>query len=46
MSEFVSVPLAEHLQMLEDVRWLRALEAAGVDNWEGVDYARDIFNEE
>lgn len=44
MSEFVSVSMEEYLQMVEDVRWLRALEAAGVDNWDGIDYASELFN--
>ncbi len=28
----------------ERLRWLDALEAAGVDNWDGIDYAYEIFN--
>lgn len=31
--------------MEEDVAMLRALEAAGVDNWEGYDNAREILRE-
>lgn len=32
---------------LEEIRKdrLRALEAAGVDNWEGYDYAMEIYKE-
>lgn len=29
----------------EDVVFLRCLENAGVDNWDGYDYAREEFNE-
>lgn len=31
--------------MEKDVEWLRCLEGAGVDNWEGTDYASEIYNE-
>lgn len=34
------------VDMQEDVRMLRALEAAGVDNWEGYDHARQIYCDE
>ena len=27
----------------EEVRFLRCLEAAGVDNWDGFDYAQELF---
>lgn len=29
----------------DDLDWLQALEAAGVDNWCGVDHAQDILKE-
>ncbi|WP_109030090.1 hypothetical protein [Streptomyces rubrogriseus] len=29
----------------EDVDWLRCLEAAGVDNWEGIDTAIEMRDE-
>jgi hypothetical protein len=29
----------------EDLAFLRALEDAGVDNWEGYDFARELFNQ-
>jgi hypothetical protein len=28
-----------------DIAWLRCLEGAGVDNWEGVEYAQEQFEE-
>ncbi len=31
-------------ELEERVAWLDALEAAGVDNWEGQDHARELFN--
>lgn len=36
---------SDYDEMQADLRWLRALEAAGVDNWEGYDHAREIFSE-
>jgi len=36
----------ENEEMQEDVNWLRCLEMAGVDNWEGYDMATDIQNEQ
>ena len=27
-------------------KWLRCLETAGVDNWEGCDYAKDLLDED
>ena len=27
-------------------KWLRCLETAGVDNWEGYDYAKDLLDED
>lgn len=30
----------------DDIKWLRALEAAGVDNWQGYSYAVEIYGDE
>ncbi len=30
----------------EDMLWLRALRAAGVDNWQGIDHAIDLLRDE
>lgn len=30
----------------DDLKMLRALENAGVDNWEGRDFALELYNEE
>ncbi len=37
--ETVTIPKAEHQTLLQDSQFLRALEAAGVDNWDGYEYA-------
>lgn len=34
-----------HNELVDRGKWLRALEAAGVDNWEGYDTAVDIYND-
>lgn len=30
--------------MQESIAWLAALEAAGVDNWSGIDYAFELYD--
>lgn len=42
----VTIPLAEYLSLKEDAEWLQALENAGVDNWPGIDFARELLNED
>lgn len=41
--ETVTITKAEYESLKEDRRWLTCLENAGVDNWEGYDYAREIL---
>ena len=35
----------EYEQLKKDQEWLRCLEAAGVDNWSGYDYAHEMLEE-
>jgi len=42
MEETITITKAEYDNLKEDRDWLRCLEAAGVDNWEGYDQAIDI----
>lgn len=42
----VSIPKAEYDRLVERDDFLTALEAAGVDNWEGYSYARRILKGE
>jgi hypothetical protein len=44
--ETVTISKKEYESLKEDARWLQCLENAGVDNWEGYDYARELLNEE
>ena len=43
--ENISLPKVTYDQLIKDQKWLRALEAAGVDNWEGIDFARESLND-
>lgn len=38
----VTIPKNEYESLLKDSAWLLCLEAAGVDNWDGYDFAKDI----
>ncbi|MBS7457682.1 hypothetical protein [Coralloluteibacterium stylophorae] len=44
-SDTVTIPREEYEELLEDQRFIEALRAAGVDNWDGYDYALEIFQE-
>lgn len=45
-NEMVTIPLSKYLRLIECQKTLYALNAAGVDNWEGYDFAMDILKEE
>lgn len=44
--EMVTITKEEYEELLNDRRVLVALEMAGVDNWDGYDYAMEILEEE
>ncbi len=44
--EMIEVPKKDWESALEDQTWLRFLEAAGVDNWEGIYFAYKLREEE
>lgn len=46
ISNMVYVKKDEYDAMQERLRWSNCLEAAGVDGWEGLDMAKEIFNED
>jgi hypothetical protein len=46
MDEKITITKKEYDELLEDRQWLRALEAAGLDNWEGYDIAQDYMTTE
>lgn len=41
----VEITREEYARLVGDSEWLSCLEAAGVDNWEGYDYALEILHE-
>lgn len=43
--DMIEISKEDYGEMQERLIWLDALEAAGLDNWEGVDLARDIMEE-
>jgi len=46
IEETIVISKAEYSELKEDQRWLRALEAAGVDNWEGYFHAQEHMDED
>jgi len=42
----ITITVEEYSQLKEREAWANALDAAGVDNWEGVDFAHDLLEEE
>ena len=44
--ETVTISKTEYESLVEDRNWLNALENAGVDNWEGIDFARELLGEQ
>lgn len=44
--EMVTIPKREYEELLDKELWLSCLESAGVDNWDGIGYAQDLYSEE
>ncbi len=44
--EMITITKKEYDQLQKDSEWLSYLEAAGVDNWDGLDEAIRMRNEE
>lgn len=45
MDEMITIPLQVYIDLIEANHWLSCLEDAGVDNWEGISYAQELFDE-
>lgn len=45
VDDTVNIPKGEYEDLLEASAFLDALEAAGVDNWVGYDFAREIYED-
>lgn len=43
--KMITIAESEYNQLCRDSQWLAALEAAGVDNWDGYEEAYDILEE-
>lgn len=44
--ETVSVEKKEYERLKDNAKFLQALQNAGVDNWEGYDFAIELYGEE
>ena len=44
--EMIEITKKEYDDLIEDSDFMRALEAAGVDNWGGMDYAHELMGGE
>jgi len=46
MDEQITISRKQYDELLYDSLWLSCLKAAGVDNWDGYDYAREMMPED
>lgn len=44
MDETVTISKEEYIELLDNSNLLKALQSAGVDNWEGYDIALDYLD--
>ena len=44
MEEMVEITKEEYEELLDDAKFNRCLRAAGVDNWDGYEYAQDLMD--
>ena len=44
--ETVTITKEEYEYLLDQVEFLNCLEACGVDNWNGYEYAQEMYQEE
>ena len=45
MEETITISKKEYESLLEDQKLLQCLQDAGVDNWEGYDYAMEMMED-
>lgn len=45
LKDTATLPRSEYDELVEKARWADALDAAGVDNWDGCDHAQEIMRE-
>lgn len=41
--ETITIPLSTYIELVDDSRFLNALRCAGVDNWDGYDFAGSLI---
>jgi hypothetical protein len=46
VNETVTISMKEYQTLVDSKSLLDCLEAAGVDNWDGYDYARQMYDED
>lgn len=46
LEQTVTIPKTEYESLKLSAEWLRYLEAAGVDNWDGYDFAKELRDED
>lgn len=46
MEEQITISKAEYDDLVKRDIWLTYLESAGVDNWQGMDYAREMWRDD
>lgn len=46
LDPLITIPQSRYEDLLEAESWLQALEKAGVDNWDGIDYAHTLWTGE
>ena len=46
MEEMIEITKEEYEKLLYSNEFLMALEAAGVDNWDGYEYAQDMMEDD
>ena len=44
--ETITISKEEYARLLEDSHFLQCLEDAGVDNWDGYSFSREMYNSE
>ena len=43
--ETITIDMVTYQNMLRQIDWLSCLKHAGVDNWEGISYAYELYEE-
>lgn len=46
MEETITISKKEYDQLIDDSKFLECLRGAGVDNWDGYDFALEVYHGE